>query len=77
MQTQINESTAKREGLERDLATQKEIMKNFEASRKDYIGKLKHDLESGDEKFAHQLNAKDMAAEDARSAALRNFQKAA
>ena len=52
-------------------------MKNFEASRKDYIGKLKHDLESGDEKFAHQLNAKDMAAEDARSAALRNFQKAA
>ena len=72
-QTQINEAVAKKENLERELTTQKEIMTQFEQSKKDYIDKLKMELETVDERFEQHLNRTNMVAEDARSMALRNF----
>ena len=52
LQTSINEATAKKESLERDLSTQQEILRQFESSKKDYINKLKHELETVDERQA-------------------------
>ena len=48
-------------------------MTQFEASKKDYIDKLKHELETVDERFELQVNRTNMIAEDHRSMALRNF----
>ena len=45
-QTVTNESIAKNENNERELLTQKEIMKQFESSKKEYIAKLKRDLDT-------------------------------
>lgn len=72
-QTSINEAVARKENLERELATQKEIMTQFEHSKRDYIDKLKHELETVDERFEQVNNRTKMEAEDARSFALRNF----
>jgi len=50
-QETINETTAQQESSARELATQKEIMKQFEASKKEYINKLKRELETVEERF--------------------------
>ena len=70
---QMNESTAKQENLERDLNTQKEIMKNFQQTKKEYIDKLKKDLDTVEERFIVQVNQAQMYGEDLRSRAFSNF----
>lgn len=50
-QTNINEAVARKENLERELSTQKEIMTQFENSKRDYIDKLKHELETVEIRF--------------------------
>ena len=47
----MNEAIAKAENLDRELSTQKEIMKQFEESKKIYITKLKRELETVEERF--------------------------
>lgn len=47
---------AKSENVERELNTQKEIMKQFEASKKDYIAKLKRELDTIEDKFLKIIN---------------------
>ena len=47
---------AKSENVERELNTQKEIMKQFEASKKDYINKLKRELDTIEDKFLKIIN---------------------
>ena len=47
----MNEATAKEESAARELSTQKEIMKQFEASKKEYIEKLKKELSTVEERF--------------------------
>ena len=58
---------AKSENVERELNTQKEIMKQFEASKKDYISKLKRELETIEDKFMKIINENLMKEEDFRS----------
>ena len=55
-QDQLNEATAQRESAARELSTQKEIMKQFEASKKEYIGKLKRELDTVEERFAKHVH---------------------
>ena len=42
----MNEAIAKAEGLDRELATQKEILKQMELTKKEYIEKLKEELDA-------------------------------
>ena len=44
-QHQVNESIAKAENLDRELSTQKEILRQMEATKKEYIEKLKKELD--------------------------------
>ena len=50
-------------------------MKQFEASKKEYIAKLKKDLETVESRFFVQINQNLMFAEDMRSRGVVNFQK--
>jgi chromosome segregation ATPase len=45
-QHQVNESVAKAENLDRELHTQKEILKQMEMTKKEYIDKLKKELDT-------------------------------
>lgn len=74
-QTSINETSAKQENLERELNTQKEIMKQFEITKKEYIQKLKDELENVEERFKKIINQNLMTGEDFRSQAVQNFHK--
>lgn len=47
----MNDALARQENLERDVNTQKEIMKQMEASRKEYIAKLKSELLTVESRF--------------------------
>ena len=47
---------AKSENLDRELSTQKEIMKQFETSKKDYINRLKRELDTVEEKYLKIIN---------------------
>jgi len=42
--------------LDRELATQKEIMKQMEATKKEYIDKLKKELESVESRYIMIIN---------------------
>lgn len=72
-QDQLNEATAQRESAARELSTQKEIMKQFEASKKEYIGKLKRELDTVEERFAKHVHQSQMIGEDYRSQAVLSF----
>ncbi len=50
-QHQVNESLSKAENLDRELSTQKEIMRQMEASKREYIEKLKRELDSVEDKW--------------------------
>ena len=58
---------AKSENVERELNTQKEIMKQFEMSKKDYINKLKRELDTIEDRFLKVINENQMCEEDYRS----------
>ena len=51
LQDSLNDTLARCENLERELNTQKEIMKQMDASRKEYIQKLKRELETVESRF--------------------------
>ncbi len=63
----MNEAIAKAEGLDRELATQKEILKQMELTKKEYIEKLKEELEVIEKRYVHLINANAMLGEDYRS----------
>jgi hypothetical protein len=63
----VNEAIAKAEGLDRELATQKEILKQMELTKKEYIDKLKEELEVIEKRYVHLINANAMLGEDYRS----------
>ena len=50
-------------------------MKQFENSKKDYIHKIKRELETVEERFQKIVNQTEMEGEDFRSTARRNIQK--
>ena len=51
LQDNLNEQLARVENLERELNTQKEITKQLDTNRKEYIGKLKVELENIETKY--------------------------
>lgn len=63
----MNESLSKAENLDRELNTQKEIMRQMEASKKDYIDKLKRELDVVEDKWQAINNDNCMVGEDYRS----------
>ena len=65
----MNESLSKAENLDRELNTQKEIMRQLESSKKEYIDKLKRELDSIEEKWQAINNENCMVGEDYRSQA--------
>ena len=65
----LNEAATRCEQVERDLATQKEIMTQIETQKREYIQRLKAELETVESKWQSQLTTSDMAAEDHRSQA--------
>jgi len=69
-----NEAIAKNENNERELATQKEILRQFESSKKDYIAKLRRDIDTVDAKYQEQINQLLMVREDIHSQAQRTYQ---
>ena len=66
----LNEAATRCEQFERDLATQKEIMAQIENQKREYIQRLKAELETVESKWQSQLITSDMTAEDYRSQAL-------
>ncbi len=60
LQDQLNEALANQENLERDVNTQKEIMKQMEANRKEYISKLKNELLTVESRFTHKVDQAEM-----------------
>jgi hypothetical protein len=42
--------------LDRELNTQKEIMRQMEATKKEYIDKLKKELENVEERYMSMIN---------------------
>jgi len=58
---------AKNEVLDREVNTQKEIMKQFEQSKKEYVAKLKSELDTVEFRFLKVINENNMVGEDYRS----------
>ena len=73
LQDSINESEAKQGSLERELDTQKEIMKNLERTKNERIEKLKRDLDNVEEKYVKIIHQNTMIGEDFRSKAVQTF----
>lgn len=63
----MNESLAKAENLERELNTQKEIMKQIESTKKEYIDRLKRELDTIENRYTQIVNENCMLGEDYRS----------
>lgn len=50
-------------------------MKQFEANKKEYVAKLKHELDTVEHRFHKVINENNMIGEDIRSRALFNLEK--
>lgn len=74
-QISINETLAKNEVLERELNTQNEILKQYEIAKKEYVSKLKHELDTVEARFFKIINENNMVGEDYRSQAVHNLHK--
>ena len=72
-QHQVNESIAKSENLDRELSTQKEILKQMELTKKEYIARLKKELDTIEVRYQHLMNENCMIGEDFRSRARENL----
>lgn len=70
---QVNESLAAKENLDRELNTQKEILKQMEATKAEYIAKLQVELEAIKERNDKDLMENAMVGEDYRSRASHNL----
>ena len=68
----MNEAIARAENLDRELNTQKEILKQMEMTKKEYIEKLKKELDTIEVRYQHLLNENCMIGEDFRSQAREN-----
>jgi len=71
----VNEAIAKAENLDRELSTQKEILKQMELTKKEYIEKLKQELDIIEKRYQHLLGENAMIGEDFRSQAHENLCK--
>lgn len=71
----INETCAKNEALERELGTQKEILRQFDQSKRELVGKLMADLWSVESRWLQVLDRNNMVGEDYRMRAHHNFEK--
>jgi F0F1-type ATP synthase membrane subunit b/b' len=60
LQEDLNNALANQENLEREVNTQKEIMKQMEVNRKEYIQKLKKELETVEERFQVKVEQMEM-----------------
>ena len=67
MQDTLNEAHTNEENLDRELNTQREIMAQMEQTKKDYIDRLKKELDAIDARFLKNLNQSYMVGEDHRS----------
>ena len=63
----MNESLSKAENLDRELNTQKEIMRQMENTKKEYIERLKKELDSIEGRYLQIINDNSMIGEDHRS----------
>ena len=59
--------------MDRELNTQKEILKQMEMTKKEYIQKLKKELDSVEQRYQHLINENCMIGEDFRSRAAENL----
>ena len=66
---------AKAENLERELNTQKEIMKQIESTKKEYIDRLKRELDTIEQRYQQIVNENCMLGEDYRSQAHHNMER--
>jgi hypothetical protein len=71
----VNEAVSKAENLDRELSTQKEILKQMELTKKEYIDKLKKELDVIEKRYQHLLGENSMIGEDFRSQAYENIVK--
>jgi len=55
------------------MITQKEILKQYEQSKKEYISKLRYELDTVEERYMHVINENNMVGEDYRMRAHLNF----
>ena len=67
VENDYNEAIAKAENLDRELNTQKEILKQMEMTKKEYINKLKKELDTVETRYQHLINENAMIGEDFRS----------
>lgn len=74
-QHETNEAIARAEGLDRELITQKEILKQMEATKNEYIERMQRELDEIEEKFLHIVNINAMMGEDYRSQGVEAFNK--
>jgi len=74
-QHMVNEAVSKAENLDRELSTQKEILKQMELTKKEYIDKLKKELDIIERRYQHLLGENSMIGEDFRSQAYENIVK--
>lgn len=58
--------------MDRELSTQKEIMRQIEATKSEFIEKLKKELASVEERYLNVINQNCMVGEDFRTIAYRN-----
>ena len=72
-QHMVNEAVARAENLDRELSTQKEILKQMELTKKEYIDKLKKELDIIEKRYQHLLGENSMVGEDFRSRAYENL----
>lgn len=59
----------------RDLGTQKEIMKQYELSKKEIVGRLRKELDTVEDRFLKIINQNNMVGEDYRMRAALNFER--
>lgn len=72
LQHQVNEQMSKSENLDRELNTQKEVTRQLEITKREYIEKLKKEIETYEARYQKILNENAMIGEDFRSQALRH-----
>lgn len=75
MQNEVNEAKAGAENLDRELNTEREIRKQIEITKKEYIDRLKRELDHIEERYMAMLNAEGMYIEDHHSQARINLEK--
>lgn len=74
-QDTINDALAKADNATRELITQKEILKQYEQSKKEIIKKMRHELDTVEERFLKVINENNMVGEDFRMRAAVNWEK--